>query len=328
MRLRPLFLTLAILAPVAAGVWWLQRPQAQPATLDPRVGRRVADPATLASAARIELKADNRTLGFTRSTEGRWTLEGTPALPADLSRLGRLSSDLLTPKIERFVTANPSRLASLELDQTRISYFDAGGKPLLALDLGKNADQPQPRRIARILARHRPGRRPQIRRHRLPHPPVSRYARSPHLLPPRRRQTLDQPGHPQPQPRRIARILARHRPGRRPQIRRHRLPHPPVSRYARSPHLLPPRRRPPPPPPRPPPRPRKPKPPRRPRRPPRLVPFMSSSPTRNPTPSWSPPPAPTPSRSPNGFSTVCPVNRPTPSSPSPPLRRRPPPPSR
>ncbi len=140
MRLRPLFLTLAILAPVAAGVWWLQRPQAHPATLDPRVGQRLADPATLASAARIQIQADNRTLGFTRSAEGRWSLDGTPALPADLSRLGRLSSDLVTPKIERFVTANPSRIASLELDQAQISYFDAGGKPLLALDLGKNAD--------------------------------------------------------------------------------------------------------------------------------------------------------------------------------------------
>ena len=140
MRLRPLFLTLAILTPVAAGVWWLQRPQALPATLDPRIGQRVADPATLATAARIQLEADKRTLAFTRSPEGRWTLDGTPALPADVTRLGRLSTDLLAPKIERFVTANPARLASLELDQTRIAYLDATGKNLLALDLGKNAD--------------------------------------------------------------------------------------------------------------------------------------------------------------------------------------------
>ncbi|MEN9840277.1 MAG: hypothetical protein RL376_77 [Verrucomicrobiota bacterium] len=140
MHLRPLVLSLALLLPAAAGVWWFQRPQPAPSTLDARIGQRVADPAVLAEATRIQLKSGERTLEFTRSTDARWTLGGTPALPADLSRLGRLTADLVSPKIERLVTSSPARLASLALDTDRLSFLDASGKPLLSLDLGKTAD--------------------------------------------------------------------------------------------------------------------------------------------------------------------------------------------
>ncbi len=143
MKLRPLLLTLAVLVPAAGAVWWLQRPAPPAQAADARLGQRVADPASLTSATRVRLKALGKTAELARTDEGRWTIavsDKTPALPADASRLTRLAADLVSPKVERLVTENPGRLATLELDSTEIAFLDATGKTLLELDLGKNAD--------------------------------------------------------------------------------------------------------------------------------------------------------------------------------------------
>jgi hypothetical protein len=143
MKLRPLLLTLAVLVPAAGAVWWLQRPAPPAQSADARLGQRVADPASLTSATRVRFKALGKTAELARTDEGRWTIaasDKTPALPADASRLTRLAADLVSPKVERLVTENPGRLATLELDSTEVAFLDATGKTLLELDLGKNAD--------------------------------------------------------------------------------------------------------------------------------------------------------------------------------------------
>ncbi len=139
MRLRPLLLSIAILAPVSAAVWWLGRPAPAP-TADPRVGRRVADPATLASAARVTLKSGGKTLELARGEGDRWTLAGDPVLPADASRLARITGELVTPKVDRLVTARADKLAAYDLESTGLVYADSAGKPLLDLDLGKTLE--------------------------------------------------------------------------------------------------------------------------------------------------------------------------------------------
>ena len=143
MRLRPLLTTLAILVPTAGAVWWLQRPAPPAQSADARLGQRVADPASLTSATRVRFKALGKTAELTRTTDGRWTIAASdtaPALPADASRLTRFASDLVSPKVERLVTENPSRIATLEFDATAVTFLDATGKSLLELDLGKTAD--------------------------------------------------------------------------------------------------------------------------------------------------------------------------------------------
>ncbi len=139
MKLRPLLLTIAVLAPVSALVWWLGRP-APAAALDPRVGQRVADPAALASAARVTLKSGGKTIELSRGEGDRWTLAGDPVLPVDASRLTRITGDLVTPKIERVVTSRADKLAAYELDSAGLVYADASGKTLLDLDLGKTLE--------------------------------------------------------------------------------------------------------------------------------------------------------------------------------------------
>ncbi len=143
MKLRPLLITLAVLLPAAGAVWWLQRPAPAAQSADARLGQRVADPAGLASATRVRLKAQGKTTELARTDDGRWTVaagDTAPALPADASRLTRLASDLVSPKVERLVTENPTRIATLELDSSEVAFLDAAGKTLLELDLGKNAD--------------------------------------------------------------------------------------------------------------------------------------------------------------------------------------------
>ena len=143
MKLRPLLITLAVLAPAAGAVWWLQRPAPPAQAADARLGQRVADPAQLATATRVRLKNSGKTVELVRTDDGRWTLAadaGGPVLPADASRLTRLAADLVSPKVERLVTENPTRIATLELDGTEVAFLDSTGKSLLELDLGKNAD--------------------------------------------------------------------------------------------------------------------------------------------------------------------------------------------
>lgn len=140
MNLRPLLLSVAVLAPLAAAVWWFQRPEPPPSLDDARVGRRLADPDALSRAARITLTLPSgETVVFVRAGDKRWTIEGSPSLPADMVKLARLSSELVGARVERFVTRNPDRMATLGLGETVLAYLDAEGKTLLALDLGKTA---------------------------------------------------------------------------------------------------------------------------------------------------------------------------------------------
>lgn len=140
MNLRPLLLSVAVLVPLAAAVWWFQRPQPAASAADPRVGQRLADPAALADAARVRINSGEKSIELTRAEGGRWVVAGEPALPADATRLTRLSSDLVAAKVERFVTANKERLGTLDFGSAGVAFLDADGKPVLELDLGKTAD--------------------------------------------------------------------------------------------------------------------------------------------------------------------------------------------
>ena len=139
MKLRPLLLTLAVLVPVSAAVWWFSRP-APAAAVDARVGQRVADPATLASAARVKITSAGKSVELARGEGERWTVVGEPTLPADASRLTRLTGDLVSPKVDRLVSARPEKIATYELDSAGLVYSDGSGKTLFDLDLGKTLE--------------------------------------------------------------------------------------------------------------------------------------------------------------------------------------------
>lgn len=140
MKLRPLLVSLAVLAPLAAIAWWLGKPAAPASSADPRLGQSIANAEHLAAASRLEIKASGASLAFTRNAAERWIIDGTPALPADVSRLAGLSKNLVTSKIERLVSARPEKIATFELDQSSVVFTDPAGKSILDLQLGKTAE--------------------------------------------------------------------------------------------------------------------------------------------------------------------------------------------
>ena len=76
MRLRPLLLSLAVLVPAAGVVWLVQRPAPVATSDDARLGQHVADPAVIATAARVRIKTGVKTLELIRGEGERWTIAG------------------------------------------------------------------------------------------------------------------------------------------------------------------------------------------------------------------------------------------------------------
>lgn len=139
MNLRNLSLTVAVLAALCAVAWFLQRPAA-PASADPRIGQPVLFPALATSAVKFRLTDQGRTVELTRAEDGTWIVPGYHDFPADFTKFSRLIDDLTAAKIQRLVTTRPERLARLEFKDTTLGLFDATGKELWQVTLGKTAD--------------------------------------------------------------------------------------------------------------------------------------------------------------------------------------------
>ena len=139
MKLRTLVVTVAVLAAASVAVFFLQRP-APPASADPRVGQPLVTDATLQETARFVLSDQGKTVTLARQADGTWRVPTYYDLPADFSKLSRLIDDLAAAKIQRAVTRNPERIARLEFKDTKLQLFDAAGKSLWSVTLGKHAD--------------------------------------------------------------------------------------------------------------------------------------------------------------------------------------------
>ncbi|MFH1500286.1 MAG: DUF4340 domain-containing protein [Verrucomicrobiota bacterium] len=142
MKLRNLTLIVALLIAASALVWFLDRPAANPADRDPRVGRSLAGAETLADAARVTITDDGRTVTLARAAgdDAGWIVANYHDLPADFTKLATLTRALLDAKVDRFVTASPAKIERLGFGQTRIEFIDTNGTALWAVDLGKTAD--------------------------------------------------------------------------------------------------------------------------------------------------------------------------------------------
>jgi hypothetical protein len=138
MKLKTLALCVALLAVVAGAAYFLTRPEAPPLA-DPRVGRPLLDPAAAADVAKIVVSDQGKSVELVRQSGGAWLVASYYNLPADFSKIARLIGDLNEAKLDRFVTANPDRLARLDFKDSRIALFDAAGRPTWSLVLGKTA---------------------------------------------------------------------------------------------------------------------------------------------------------------------------------------------
>jgi hypothetical protein len=139
MKLKPLVLSVILLAVLSGIAFWANRPAPGPAA-DPRVGQPLADPAAIAQAAQVRLTDDGKTVLLTRQPDGTWRVPGYFGMTADFSKLSSFVSDLTAAKIQRLVTVNPERINRLEFKDTKIELLAADGHVLWSVLLGKSAD--------------------------------------------------------------------------------------------------------------------------------------------------------------------------------------------
>jgi Domain of unknown function (DUF4340) len=139
MKLRTIVITVAILAALSVVAHYVNRPEPAPSP-DPRVGTVLLDPDTVAKAASIVVSDKGKSAELDRNADGSWRVTNYFGLPADTEKISRLVQDLNEAKVDRFVTANPDRLAHLEFNDSSIVLKDAAGKEIWRLTLGKASE--------------------------------------------------------------------------------------------------------------------------------------------------------------------------------------------
>jgi len=136
MKLKTLALCVAVLAVLAGVAYFAGRPDTPPAA-DPRIGQPLLPPEAAASATKIIVADQGKSVTVDRRPDGTWVVASYYDLPADFSKISRLIDDLNGAKLDRLVTSNPDRLARLEFKDSQIELFDAAGKEYWDLVLGK-----------------------------------------------------------------------------------------------------------------------------------------------------------------------------------------------
>lgn len=139
MKLRTLAITIAVLAALSAAVYLGNRPRPAPSD-DPRVGKALLDPDTVTRASGLAVSDQGKKVELARNGDGSWRVTSYFDMPADFEKISRLVQDLNEAKVERFVTANPDRLAHLEFKDSSIALADASGKEIWSLTLGKTPE--------------------------------------------------------------------------------------------------------------------------------------------------------------------------------------------
>jgi hypothetical protein len=138
MKLKPLVVTVIILAALSGAAYFLTRSPASSADL--RNGQPVVDRAIIEKAAQLRLTGNGTTVLFVKQPDTSWRVASYYDLPANFDKLLPFVDELTNAKVLRFVTANPDRLTRLEFADRQIALLDADGHELWSLTIGKRAD--------------------------------------------------------------------------------------------------------------------------------------------------------------------------------------------
>ncbi|MSU69955.1 MAG: DUF4340 domain-containing protein [Opitutaceae bacterium] len=139
MKLKTLAFVVALLAALSAAVFFVNRP-GSPSATDARVGQPLAAAGTFEKATKLRFSDQGKIVILAKPADGPWQVTSYYDLPADLSKLTRLVSDLTEAKIQRLVTSSPDRIARLELKDLQVAVFGAAHQELWSVTLGKYAD--------------------------------------------------------------------------------------------------------------------------------------------------------------------------------------------
>lgn len=135
MKLRPLIITVAVLALLSAAAWYLRRP-ADRTGQDQRVSRPVLDTTVIDNVAKVRITDEENTLLLVKQND-MWIVENYHGLQADFERFTRLIEGLAEAKVDRFVTSDPGRLERLEFKNSTMAFLDPAGNELWSLTVGK-----------------------------------------------------------------------------------------------------------------------------------------------------------------------------------------------
>lgn len=138
MKLRPLLVSVAVLAVLSAVVYFMNRP-APPASSDPRIDQPMLASTTIEKTAQVHLSDQGKSVDLARQSDGTWQVKNYYDLPADIAKLSSFLGSFSDAKLQRVIT-NPDRVAHLELKDSTVKLDDASGAELWSVTLGKNAD--------------------------------------------------------------------------------------------------------------------------------------------------------------------------------------------
>jgi hypothetical protein len=140
MKLRTLVISVAVLAALSVAAYLGNRPEPAPSAI-PR-GQAAPRPRHGGEAAGLTCLRPGQEGRARRDADGRgaWSYFD---MPADFEKIARFVQDLNEAKVDRFVTANPERLAHLEFKDSSIALDDSAGKEIWSVTLGKTPDSGQ-----------------------------------------------------------------------------------------------------------------------------------------------------------------------------------------
>jgi hypothetical protein len=139
MKIKTLVVSIIVLAVLAAGAFFLQRP-APPPPADARLNQPMVDRAVVEKAAAIRITDAGKTIDLTRQADGTWKVPSYFDMPADFGKLSGFVGNLTEAKLQRLVTSNAERIARLEFKDTKVELLDGTGKVLFTVTLGKNPE--------------------------------------------------------------------------------------------------------------------------------------------------------------------------------------------
>tara|TARA_B100000900_G_C20594862_1_gene722980 strand:+ start:936 stop:2051 length:1116 start_codon:yes stop_codon:yes gene_type:complete len=141
MNIRHLYISAGVLAVLAIITSVLTRTSSAP-LLDERVGSNVVDPANLRDTAKIVVETDGEKITLVNDEEKKaWVLEEKHNLPTSYSRISQLARNVSEAKLQRLVSENPDRIATLGFEGgDRIQFIDKLDNDIVAFGLGKETE--------------------------------------------------------------------------------------------------------------------------------------------------------------------------------------------
>ncbi len=138
MTLKNLYISAGILAILAIITNFLNSSD-NAVLLDERVGTKIVEKSLLRDTSKIVIDTEGQILTLTSNEEkNAWFLKEKHSLPISIQRISSFVDSVTEGQIQRLVSENPDRIATLGFDAgSSIQFLDGADEEIAAFDLGK-----------------------------------------------------------------------------------------------------------------------------------------------------------------------------------------------